>query len=155
MEIIFFIHHKAEAKLFLSSKVTKLHESQLLNLLDTVPDKVLICTRTRESHTPKGIFNNRQLKEFFGEDITQPKIKKRRSDFRAPLNLKIFKPHKDFNLERSLDTDEDNMFSLNQIVAKHVEDRSHTQEGGACDATAQQYAVKTPNKYADGSLKYF
>ena len=96
-EIIFFIHHKAEAKLFLSNKVTSLNESQLLNLLDTVPDKVLICSQMRDSHTPKCIFNNRQLKEFFGKDIVKPNTKAMGDRVRKPMNLKIFKPFEDFS----------------------------------------------------------
>jgi len=43
-----------------------------MNLLDTLPDKVLICSKKHLDHTPKGIYNNRELKEFFGKDITKP-----------------------------------------------------------------------------------
>ena len=41
-EAIFFVNHKDHAKLFLAMKVTEMHQHQLLNLLDSVPDKVLI-----------------------------------------------------------------------------------------------------------------
>ena len=62
METIFYTNHRAEAKLFLLVKVTSKQEGQLLNLLDTVPDKVLICSKMRDAHTVKGIYNNRPLK---------------------------------------------------------------------------------------------
>ena len=58
-ESIFYIHHKAAAKLFVSIKVASLQEKQLRNLLDTVPDKVLICSQSREGHTLKSYYNNR------------------------------------------------------------------------------------------------
>jgi len=44
------------------------------------------------------------------------------------MNLKIFKPYEDFSMQGKFDIDEDNMFSLNQILANHLSERSHTQE---------------------------
>ena len=42
-ESFFFVNLRSKAKLFLRSEVTKLQEMQLKNLLNTVPDKVMIC----------------------------------------------------------------------------------------------------------------
>ena len=36
---------RSKARLFLRVKATAMHERQLSNLLDAVPDKVLICSR--------------------------------------------------------------------------------------------------------------
>lgn len=43
-ETIFYVQSKAQAKLFLASKVTAMQQEQLFNLLDSVPDSVLICS---------------------------------------------------------------------------------------------------------------
>ena len=60
-EVIFFVNHKDHAKLFLSMKVTEMHQQQLLNLLDSVPDKVLIVKEPQEGLNPKCIYSNRKM----------------------------------------------------------------------------------------------
>ena len=47
-EIISFVQEKAQVQLFLSSKVIKLQELQLLDMLDSVPDKVLVCSNEKD-----------------------------------------------------------------------------------------------------------
>jgi hypothetical protein len=44
-ETIFFVQSNSTAKLYLSLKVTDFQQKQLFNLLDAVPDKVLIVSR--------------------------------------------------------------------------------------------------------------
>ena len=91
-----------------------------------MPDKVLICSKPREDHASKGIFNNRQFKDFFGKDITKPKTKERGGKAQRPMNIRIFKPYDEVAIESSFDRDQDNMFSLNQILAKHLAEKSIT-----------------------------
>ena len=43
VELVFYVHNKAQAKLFLTLKVSDLQQKQLFSLLDTVPDMVLLC----------------------------------------------------------------------------------------------------------------
>lgn len=45
VELIFYVQQKGQVKMFLSKINAKQYEKQLLNLLDTVPDKVLICSQ--------------------------------------------------------------------------------------------------------------
>ena len=42
-ETVYFTTLKSKAKLFLRAETNKLQERQLENLLDTLPDKVMIC----------------------------------------------------------------------------------------------------------------
>ena len=72
LEIIFFVQAKSNARLFLSNKVTQFQQNQLFNLLDSVPDKVLICSRNTEEMTPKATYSNRQMREFLGSDPVIP-----------------------------------------------------------------------------------
>lgn len=48
-EIIFFLQEKAQVQLFLAGKVIKLQEQQLLDMLDSVPDKVIVCSNERDN----------------------------------------------------------------------------------------------------------
>ena len=48
LEIIFFVQEKAQVELFLAGKVMKLQELQLLDMLDSVPDKVLVCSNEQD-----------------------------------------------------------------------------------------------------------
>ena len=50
---------RSKALLFKRVKVMSTQEKQLSNLLDSVPDKVLICTRAEEARAPKCIYSNR------------------------------------------------------------------------------------------------
>ena len=68
LEIIFYVQLKAQAKLFLMTKVTDYQQTQLFNLLDSVPDKVLICSRNPEELLPKATYSNRRMIEFFGSN---------------------------------------------------------------------------------------
>lgn len=50
---------RSKALLFLRVKVMSMQEKQLSNLLDAIPDKVLISTRVQEARAPKSIYSNR------------------------------------------------------------------------------------------------
>lgn len=59
-ELIFFVQMKAQVKLFIASQVIEEQERQLLNMLDTVPDKVLVCSMERKDDLKaKPLYNNR------------------------------------------------------------------------------------------------
>ena len=75
-ELIFFVQMKAQVKLFISSQVIEMQETQLLNMLDTVPDKVLVCSVERKNDLKaQPLYNNRQMKEFFGQSLVEEKQK--------------------------------------------------------------------------------
>ena len=68
-EAVAHITQKNKAKLFLTKKVTDLQQVQLFNLLDTVPDRVLICSQDPKRQTVEGLYSNRKMNEFFGSDM--------------------------------------------------------------------------------------
>ena len=81
-------------------KVTEMHQKQMLNLLDSVPDKVLICKDSQEGLNPKCVYSNRKMNELFGRDLVQaqqqkvdPTQKKRKNlkKEKGPMGLSIFK----------------------------------------------------------------
>ena len=63
-ESFFFSLYKSKAKLFLKIKVSMLQQDQLFNLLDSVPDKVMICKYQLESLKPKQIYRNNKMSKF-------------------------------------------------------------------------------------------
>lgn len=69
-EIVFYVQMKAQVKLFLASQKIKIQEKQLLSLLDSVPDKVLVCSLDRDTDLrPRPIYNNLRMQEFFGNSL--------------------------------------------------------------------------------------
>ena len=44
-EVTVYLNHRSKALLFLEIKQNQSQQQQLLNLMDTVPDNVLICTQ--------------------------------------------------------------------------------------------------------------
>lgn len=61
---------RAQVKLFLASKVNKLQEQQLFNMLDAVPDQVMICSTDHKDTTEiQPLYNNLQMRQFFGSDV--------------------------------------------------------------------------------------
>ena len=73
-EIIIFANHKDHAKLFLAMKVSEMHQQQMLNLLDSIPGKVLINKEPQEGLNPKCIYSNRKMNEFFGKNLVQQTV---------------------------------------------------------------------------------
>ena len=71
IEVVLYLNHKAHIKLFLAMKVAEKHQKQMLDLLDSVPDKVLICKEPQEGLNPKCIYSNRKMNDFFGRDLVQ------------------------------------------------------------------------------------
>jgi len=60
IELIFYVQMKAQAKLFIASKLITIQEKQLQNMLDTVFDKVLVCSTDRkEGFKTIPLYNNR------------------------------------------------------------------------------------------------
>ena len=77
LETIFYVQQKVQAKMFLSQMNARQQEKQLLNLLDTVPDKVLICSQediSQEELSP--LYSNQQMRQFYGEDLVKSKNKR-------------------------------------------------------------------------------
>ena len=68
-ESVLYSNHRSKAVLFMRIKLTALQEEQLRNLLDTVPDKVVITSQPSEDRAPKSFYSNRQMNEFFGCDF--------------------------------------------------------------------------------------
>ena len=59
-------------KLFIAGNVIEVQERQLLNMLDTVPDKVLVCSiESNADIQPKPVYNNRQMRQFFGQSFVK------------------------------------------------------------------------------------
>ena len=62
-EIIFYVQQKVQAKMFLSQINVSQQQKQLQNILDTVPDKVLICSQdvnSEEELSP--LYSNQQMR---------------------------------------------------------------------------------------------
>ena len=59
IETIIYVNHKSKAQLFMRMKVLMLQQEQLKSLFDTVPDKVLIFSKTSEARAPKSLYSNR------------------------------------------------------------------------------------------------
>ena len=79
----------------------------MINLLDTVPDKVLICSQKVEGQDLRPLYSNRQMRDFYGEDLVKSKLSaesadKRKSEAKSPaksqdeqakgINKAIFSP---------------------------------------------------------------
>ena len=97
VEPIFFINNKAKAKLFLRMKLVTLQQNQMLNLLDSVPDKVLICSQKLDN-IPVGVYTNRRMTQFFGSDVVQEQNKKMEGIKRkSVLNKNLFKEVPEFS----------------------------------------------------------
>ena len=64
-EVNLYLNHKAKAILFVEIKVNEKQQQQLRNLLNTVPDNVLICTQSLGDVAPKSIYANSKIEDFF------------------------------------------------------------------------------------------
>ena len=81
IELIFYVQMKAQAKLFIASKLITIQEKQLQNMLDTVFDKVLVCSTDRkEGFKTIPLYNNHQMKEFFGKSLVTTEASKNNVD---------------------------------------------------------------------------
>ena len=85
--------------MFLSQINANQQQKQLQNLLDTVPDKVLICSQdvnSEEELCP--LYSNQQMRQFYGEDLVKSKKKKVKTATEKQihqvtgLNKAIFEP---------------------------------------------------------------
>ena len=51
-------------------------ERQLVNVLESVPDNVLVCSNERDKDIkPKPLYNNRKMREFFGGCLVTTKAR--------------------------------------------------------------------------------
>ena len=66
--------------MFMSKLKAAFQQKQLLNLLDTVPDQVLICSQKDEENALEPIFSNREMREFYGGDPVEKIRRKRDKD---------------------------------------------------------------------------
>ena len=69
VEASIYSHMRAKIDLFVKIKAIEQQEAQLSNLLDNVPDSVLICTKPTELKASKGVYANKRFNEFFGADV--------------------------------------------------------------------------------------
>jgi len=70
-----FCNMRSKALLFMQVRKMGMQERQLSNLLDSLPDKVLICTKAQEGKAPKSIYSNMQMNAFFGCDLVAQSYK--------------------------------------------------------------------------------
>ncbi len=68
-EVHLYISMRREMDLFIEVKLMKRQQNNLTNLLDALPDSVLVCTKSTEETRAKPVFSNVKLNEFFGCDV--------------------------------------------------------------------------------------
>ena len=89
VETQFFVQEKAQVRLFMASKVIKLQEKQLLDVLDSVPDNVLVCSNEQDKDIrPQPLYNNRQMREFFGGSLVSTRANKKKRSFSMDADIK-------------------------------------------------------------------
>ena len=89
VETLFFVQEKAQVRLFMASKVIKLQEKQLLDVLDSVPDNVLVCSNEQDKDIrPQPLYNNRQMREFFGGSLVSTRANKKKRSFSMDADIK-------------------------------------------------------------------
>ena len=71
-ESMCYVTYRSQAKLFIALRSGVIHQRQLFNLLDTVPDMAFLCHRRPESTCIEPILTNRKMDEFFGGGISSP-----------------------------------------------------------------------------------
>ena len=70
MELIFYVQMKVQVKHFVEGKVYRFQKEQLVNMMNVMPDKMLICSQDQlEDLKPRPLYNNRQMTQFFGTDL--------------------------------------------------------------------------------------
>ena len=142
-------------------KITDLQQKQLSNLLDTVPDKVLICSPVPEGGVAEGIYSNRKMNEFFGGNMgfkageNSALYQTRRAKASAKRNPRvkqkilmgkqIFRNCMDDAITPS-DLIGESKQSLNEIIKKHQLEKKESNVMGL--RTGSRYKVLKPNKYA-------
>ena len=68
IETAVYINMKARARLFLKAKTSKQQQRQLLDLLDAMPDSVLLCTKgsAEGQNVVKSVYSNLKMNNLFG-----------------------------------------------------------------------------------------
>ena len=70
-ELSLYVNYKAKAKLFIENKVNLKQQEQLANLLNSVPDNVIICTKSSEKQVPIPLYGNARVNNFFGQSVVE------------------------------------------------------------------------------------
>ena len=91
VEAIVYMNYHAKASLFLRVQVANMQEEQMQNLINTMPDMVLICSKPFEDSLPKSVYSNRKMNAFFGCNLVLNETSKTK---KRPAKKKIFKPYK-------------------------------------------------------------
>lgn len=162
-EMIFYVQYNAQAKLYLSLKVTDFQQKQLFNVLDTVPDKVLIVSRGSDQKLAKAEYANRKIQNFFGSDLSVPiqsqqavstgtSLRSKRAATH-PMKNRIFEPLGPESGSEMQTSFADGLFtddacrkqSLYQIVQTHQEREAWLEEKDKRLSTVACFSVKKSN----------
>ena len=98
-----------------------------------MPDKVLICKYTNEGFTPKCIYTNRRIKEFFGGDLVRTRPEKEKNykkqhsgatelynvPIKNPISRRIFREQDEEVALVDTIYDDEKKLSLSEIIMKH------------------------------------
>ena len=70
-EITFYALHREKVILFQRFKEVSLQEEQFRGLIDVVPDKVLIMSKTGDEKAHRGLYSNQVMNSFFGCSLVE------------------------------------------------------------------------------------
>ena len=73
-ELALYINFKARAKLFIQNQMSQKQQEQLGELLNSVPDSVMICTKGDESRAPRPVYGNSHINRFFGHSVVKSAV---------------------------------------------------------------------------------
>ena len=109
----------------MSTRIADLQQKQLLNLLDTVPDKVLICSQVPEGRTTaECIYSNNKMNEFYGREMG---VKEEASASAKKANTIMSKPIFRDNIDGpNVSFMDDERISLNEIIKMHQVEKNST-----------------------------
>ncbi len=158
---------RSKARLFLNANVVKQQQRQLSDLIDAVPDSVLICKKGDKESNMKALYANLKMNSFFGCGITDTKTIRNNSNGRykrgvkgEPLKRKVFfktdlnEPEQLSHNEKnpSQNTEDDgNSFSLIDIINENQKQEFLSLPKHAFERTV--YKVVDPNPYAEDFQK--
>ena len=88
VELIQYTSMKAKAKLFYQLKRSEQQQRQMADLLDAVPDSVLICSKGSHEQHLRPIYANSKTSAFFGKDIFNYNAPRKKSMLKSVKNPK-------------------------------------------------------------------
>ena len=146
--------NKDKANLFLRIKTAKIQEEQLLNLLDSVPDKVLI-SELRHDGKPTPIYTNRAMRMLFGGDALNQELRKDLMSRRVFTELEPGDRHYRSSQRSSVNLmateNRHDRLSLNMIVMGLAAEDSTLEkaaEGSFKETQTKRYNMLNINRYA-------